>query len=186
MSFYVVSVQPRREERFIHAARQLPLAGVSGTGDVSYYWPRRKLMIRQKGRRKETLAAVFPGYIFLNAETVTDQIYRSLTKIPGFYRFLESNDHIRPLSGRDAEIVAHFVKFGEVIGKSTVTLDDNQRIKVLHGPLVGLEGMIVKVDKRKQRAKVRLDLYDESFLVDFGFELLAPDTRGQKAEKTDQ
>jgi transcriptional antiterminator NusG len=182
MSFYVVSVQPRREERFIQAARHLPGTVDGQTADLSFYWPRRKLTIRRKGRRTETLAAVFPGYIFINADTITDQIYRSLKSLPGFYRFLESNDRIRPLSGRDAEIVGHFVKFGEVIGKSTVTLDENQRIRVLHGPLVGLEGLIVKIDKRKQRAKVRLDLYEESFLVDFGFDLLVPDNRGQKVD----
>jgi transcriptional antiterminator NusG len=59
-----------------------------------------------------------------------------------------------------------------VIGKSTVKFDENSRIYVLSGPLEGLEGKIVKIDKRKQRAKVQLDLYKESFLVDFGFELL--------------
>ncbi len=181
MSFYVVSVQPRREERFVHAAQLLTRTGADLPAELSFYWPRRKLTIRRKGRKVETLAAIFPGYVFIDAESISDQIYRSLKNLPGFYRFLESNDRIRPLTGRDEEIVAHFVKFGGIIEKSTVTVDKDQRIRVLHGPLEGLEGMIVKVDKRKQRAKVRLDLYNESFLVDFGFELLAPDTREQKA-----
>lgn len=182
MSLYVVSVQPRREERFIHTARQLARPGEALPSQLSFHWPRRKLTIRRKGRAVETLAAVFPGYVFVDAPSISDQIFRSLKSIPGFYRFLESNDRIRPLTGRDQEIVAHFLKFGDVIGKSTVTLDNNQRIRVLHGPLEGLEGMIVKVDMRKQRAKVRLDLYNESFLVDFGFELLAPGTREQKVD----
>ena len=175
MSFFVVSVQPRRENRFIRAAEGLNRTNRSLPPDVSLYWPRRKLTVRRKGKRVETLMPVFPGYIFVTADSITDRIFRSLKELPGFYRFLESNDRIRPLNGRDEEIVAHFVKFGGVIGKSTVTLDKNQKIRVLQGPLEGLEGKIVKVDKRKQRAKVRLDLYNESFLVDFGFELLAPD-----------
>jgi transcriptional antiterminator NusG len=118
------------------------------------------------------LAPLFPGYIFITADTVSEETFRLLRGLPGFYRFLESNDRIRALTGRDAEIVAHFVKFGDVIGKSVVTFDQDQRIRVLRGPLEGLEGSIVKIDKRKQRAKVQLDLYDESFLVDFGFDLL--------------
>jgi hypothetical protein len=32
--------------------------------------------------------------------------------------------------------------------------------------------MIVRVDRRKGRAKVRLEMYDNSFEVDFGFEAL--------------
>jgi transcriptional antiterminator NusG len=174
MSFYVVSVQPRRESYFMRAASRLIGTERELPSDVSLYWPRRRMTLRRRGQRVEALLPVFPGYIFVNAESISDRIFHSLKGLPGFYRFLESNDRIRPLSGRDEEIVAHFVKFGEVIGKSTVTLDDNQRIRVLSGPLEGLEGKIVKVDKRKQRAKVRLDLYNESFLVDFGFELLTP------------
>ena len=36
----------------------------------------------------------------------------------------------------------------------------------------GLEGRIVKIDRRKQRARIRLDLYDNSHLIDLGFEEL--------------
>jgi transcriptional antiterminator NusG len=36
----------------------------------------------------------------------------------------------------------------------------------------GLEGQIIKVDKRKKRAKIRLKLYEDSFPIDFGFELI--------------
>lgn len=185
MSFYVVSVQPRREERFIRTARERVAIQAGLLADVTLYWPRRRLTIRRRGTLAESVVPVFPGYVFVNAPAISDDIYRSLKDLPGFYRFLERNDRIRPLSGRDEEIVAHFVKFGEIVGKSTVTLDANQRIRVIHGPLEGLEGMIVKVDKRRQRAKVRLDLYNEGFLVDFGFELLRTDTRPGSAERKD-
>lgn len=168
MSFYVISIEPRREERFLKLAEQsLPMER------LRLHWPRRKLTIRRRGKRVESLAAVFPGYVFLETDSFDAEIFRTTKKLPGFYRFLESNVRIRPLGGDDLMLVAHFVRFGDVIGKSTVTFDENARIQVTDGPLVGLEGRIVKVDRRKQRAKVRLDLYKESFLVDFGFEILA-------------
>ena len=174
MSFFVVSVQPRRETPFIRAAERQRRT-VDALADVTLHWPQRQLTIRRRGRRIETFAPVFAGYVFVQADSVSRELFSTLKHLPGFYRFLESNDRIRPLAGRDHEIVAHFVKFGGIIGKSQATLDENQRIRVIHGPLEGLEGMIVRVDKRKQRAKVRLDLYEESFLVDFGLELLLPE-----------
>ena len=61
-----------------------------------------------------------------------------------------------------------------------MVFNENNRIEVKSGPMMGLEGKIVKVDKRKQRAKVQLDLYKESFFVDFGFELIAPTNPSQK------
>jgi transcriptional antiterminator NusG len=35
---------------------------------------------------------------------------------------------------------------------------------------MGLEGYIVKVDRRKKRARVKLSLYQNSFAIDFAFE----------------
>jgi len=32
----------------------------------------------------------------------------------------------------------------------------------------------VRVDRRKRRARVRLELYENSFLIDFGFEDITP------------
>ncbi len=42
----------------------------------------------------------------------------------------------------------------------------------MSGPLKELEGKIVKVDRRKGRAKVKLDMFEHAFLIDFGFEAL--------------
>ena len=43
---------------------------------------------------------------------------------------------------------------------------------VVEGPMMGLEGLIVKVDKRRKRAKVMLSLDNKAYPVDFGFETL--------------
>jgi transcriptional antiterminator NusG len=61
---------------------------------------------------------------------------------------------------------------GPLAGKSKVVFDENSRIVVIEGPLSGLEGKIIKVDKRKGRAKIKLDLYDDSFSIDLAFEVL--------------
>jgi transcriptional antiterminator NusG len=53
-----------------------------------------------------------------------------------------------------------------------VYFNENSRIVVVEGPLVGLEGRIIKVDKRKGRAKISLDLYNDSFAIDLAFEVI--------------
>jgi transcriptional antiterminator NusG len=100
-------------------------------------------------------------------------MYWSLRRTDGFFRFLKSNQDIRPLEGKDLATVLHFVGFGPVAEKSKVWFDDDDRIVVAEGPLKGLEGKIIKVDKRKGRAKVKLDLYDDSFTIDLAFEVIA-------------
>ena len=89
--------------------------------------------------------------------------------MPGFYRFLKNNQNITPLPRRETGILSKLLRFGEIVEKSTVKFDENNRIVILKGPLKGFEGKIVSVNKRKSRAKIELDLYDKSYLVDFGF-----------------
>jgi transcription termination/antitermination protein NusG len=148
---------------------------------VRLYWPRRSLTIRRAGVKKDSLAPIFPSYLFLQGDEIDWENYWILRKTPGFIRFLPSNETPRPLSDRDQELLCHFLSFGEIVKKSLVYFDENNRIRVVSGPLTGLEGRIVKVDRRKRRAKLYLDMYGESYTVDLGFdtlELAAPAAPG--------
>ena len=170
MNYYTIQVKTRGENKFIklfknmHPQIKLPL-----------YFPQRYLDIRRKGLVKQSTAAVFPGYVFIEAEN--DEVILSyqwaFRRTKGFYRFLSSNQDIVPLADRDLELVLHFIKnAGPIAGRSRVYFNENSRIVVVEGPLMGLEGRIVKVDKRKGRAKVKLDLYDDSFAIDLSFEVI--------------
>ncbi len=182
-TFFVIQVMTGEEQRFIRRAEQaLLLRGIDGES-CRFWWPRRKLTIRRKGKREKTLAPLFPGYLFIQTEEITPEVFRDLRRCSGFVRFLPDNQNIEPLGAEGLQLVQHFLSFGEVVEQSRVTFDVNNRIVVKEGPLSGMEGRIVKVDRRKGRAKVRLDLYEDSFLIDLGFETLEPDNR--KADSSD-
>lgn len=169
MKYYALQVKTRAESQFIklframHPSVQIPL-----------YFPQRRIDVRRRGVIREETAAVFPGYIFAEAEAeelLGCQHY--FRKTSGFYRFLRSNQNITPLADSELEIVLHFIKgVGPIAGRSRVYFNENSKIVVLEGPLMGLEGKIIKVDKRKRRAKVKLDIYDDSFAIDLSFEVM--------------
>ena len=164
-TYYVIQVKTRGEEKYLSFAE--PIAQGSSRRIL---WPRRSLRIRRKGKWRNVLSPIFPGYVFLEAESVDPQLYWQLKKIPGFYRFLKSNHDIQPLPESDTHVLSRLLRFGEVVPKSVVTFDAGVRIKILEGPLKGLEGHIVRIDRRKGRAKIQLDLYAKSYVVDFGFQ----------------
>jgi len=166
MNIYVIQVRAGREGKFIDTANEMTRTTLS----FRFHWPRRELTIRKKGVFRDTISAIFPGYVFLEARAVTAELLKTLKKVPGFIRFLRSNQEILPLSDRDLELIKRFLEAGEIVRKSLVSFTAHQHIQIVDGPLKGLEGMIVKVDKRKKRIKVRLELYEDSFLIDFGFE----------------
>jgi len=167
MTYYVVQVQAKKEKSFIRIAEKS-----LNDHHINLLWPRKKMRIRRRGKWQESLSAIFSGYVFIQVEEVSPQIYRCLKRIPGFIRFLKNNHDISPLMDKDKEIVIHFLKFGEIVGMSYAKFEKNKKIRILSGPLKGLEGYIVKVNKRKKRIKVKLPLYNNSFLIDFGFKAI--------------
>jgi transcriptional antiterminator NusG len=169
MPFFVLQVRTGGEEKFRRQAEK-----VLAPGHGELLWPRRSLRVRRAGVWRETVAPIFPGYLFLRAESLSSGLFRELKSLPGFSRFLRDNSNVEPLGERDLSILQHFLSFGEVVRPSRVCFDVERRIQVIDGPLKALEGRIVRVDRRKRRARVRLELYENSFLIDFGFEDIAP------------
>jgi transcriptional antiterminator NusG len=170
VNYYALQVKTRSEEKYIKL-----LKAMHPEVPFPVYFPKRRIDIRRQGLVSQSVTAVFPGYIFVEVDEEED-IHRhqwAFRRIDGFFRFLKSNQNITPMSGRDLEVALHFIKnVGPVAGRSRVYFDDNSRIVVVDGPLMGLEGRIIKVDKRKRRAKIKLDLYNDSFSIDLGFEVI--------------
>ena len=170
MNYYAVQVKTGSEEKFIKLFR-----GLYPEINFPIHFPRRLLDIRRGGKIKTSTPAVFPGYIFVEAESEKEILERQweFRRTKDFFRFLKSNQDITPLTDRDLELVLHFIKnAGPVAGRSKVYFNENSRIVVVEGPMSGLEGRIVKVDRRKGRAKVKLDLYNDSFSIDLAFEVI--------------
>lgn len=167
-SFYAIQVKTGSEEYFTGVAREI----IEENGG-KLYWLRREMRIRRRGKWQKALSSIYPGYLFLHIDELGPELIRTIRQTKGFIKFLKDNRNIRPLSRRDSEIVSHFLKFGEIAKQSLVTFDENSMVRVISGPLRGLEGKIVRINRRKGRAKVRLQLYENVFTVDLSFEILS-------------
>ena len=169
MNYYAVQVQTGSEEKIIDNVKTTLAYRLE---QQNFIFPKRILKIRKSGILKDEAKPVFPGYFFIEAENINTELYNTLRGTKGFYRFLKSNQEITALTGKDLSILQHFINFGQTISTSKVYFDENDRICVTSGPLKGLEGMIIKVDKRKNRAKIKMDFANENLLIDLGFELI--------------
>jgi transcriptional antiterminator NusG len=171
MKYYAVQVKTRAEEKYIKLYKAL-----HPQTPLELYFPQRQIDIRRRGKVIHTRPAIFPSYVFIemgDTETIIAHHW-DLRRTDGFYRFLRSNQDIQALQGPDLEVVLHFIKkVGPVAGISKVYFNEDARIVVAEGPLKGLEGKIVSVDRRKKRARIKLDLYDESYTIDLAFDVIA-------------
>jgi transcriptional antiterminator NusG len=178
MHYFVVQVKSCCEDDFLSRVQQ---ALVFRRSRQRFFFPKRRLTIRRAGKKEKEEKPLFSGYIFVEIDEIDQELYSIIRHIPDFFRFLKSNQDITPLSSDDLALIQHFVSFGEVAGASKVYFDENDRIVVSEGPLKGLEGSIIKVDKRKQRAKIRVNFSDNSFVLDLGFEVLEKDAASKDA-----
>lgn len=169
MNYFVIRVAPRQEEKFLKLTKPL----IEGR-EEEFIFLRKKLMQFKAGKKIEVESPLFPGYIFFQTENFDPDFYWKLRSIAGFHGFVKSENKIQSLTDHDKEVLSHFLNFGEVAQKSQVVFNENHRIQVLSGPMQGLEGRIVKVDRRKQRARILLDFQETAFYVDLGFEVLTP------------
>ena len=168
MNYYILHVATGREQAFIDNLNKIT-PELARTHNFIYLT--RELFIRRKGKEIKELQPVFPSYIIVQTVNEIDSATLvELKRNPDFYHFLKSNTEITALAGTDLAIIEHFLGLGPRIGPSLVRFDENDRILVIEGPLKGFEGNIIKVDRRKQRAKISVDFAGSAHTMDLSFE----------------
>ncbi len=168
MQYYIIQVATGREQFFVENVKKFAPQLFQ---KHNFIYLTRELTIRRQGKTMRELQPMFPSYIIVQTTSEVDSFtLAALKKVPDFYHFLNSNTDIVALGDRDLHIIQHFLGLGPKIGQSLVRFDDNDRIVVIEGPLKGLEGSIIKVDKRKQRAKICVDFGGTTHTMDLSFE----------------
>jgi transcriptional antiterminator NusG len=126
--------------------------------------PKRKIRERKNGIWEIRIKKLFPGYILLNGIIGVEEYY-FLKGVPDILKLLRDGYEPLEINRQEINIISRLVCDNEVIGISKVLME-NDRIIVIDGPLLGMDGLIEKIDKRKQRVKVRLQFLGEPRLVD--------------------
>jgi transcriptional antiterminator NusG len=140
--------------------------------DFTVVVPKRKLRVRKGGIWRVETKVLFPGYVLINGEVTTD-IYYKLKNIPDVLRLLRTGDSLARIDRREMAVLSKLICNSEEIGFSNVLLE-NGRVQVIDGPLFSLEGIIVSIDHRKERARIRLNFLGEERTVDLGISILKP------------
>lgn len=150
---YVIHVRTGSELTTIEECRcvisRAVLKDVYTPKKLDYYKLDGKWITREK--------ILFPGYIFVETDLVTDFFYelRKVTRFATMVRFEKDlicvNDEemylIQKLSGKE-KIMG--VSEGVLVG---------EKIHVVSGPLVGLEGLIIDFDRHKRKAWIETEMF---------------------------
>ena len=148
MEYYCLMVRTGSEAEYKKRAQQvLTDHGIT----ASLYFFQRRL---KKGKGDFFDAPLFPGYLFLQAEGLRAEVFELLRQVKHFCRLLPSNTAPQMIRGAALEELKLFMGQGEYLGISKVVFLPGKKIRAISGPLVGLEGNVYKVNKKKKQITV--------------------------------
>ncbi|AYO31452.1 antiterminator LoaP [Biomaibacter acetigenes] len=132
--------------------------------------PRRRLMEKRQGKKIEVVRTLFPGYVFINT-VMTEETYRSIKLMPVSAKLLMTDLEPAEVPPEEMKPILRLTSVSDVIGFST-GIRVGTKVKIIEGPLKDFEGIIIDVDSRKGRAKVMLDILNETKKVDLGLTVI--------------
>ena len=159
--FVVTGDEDKVKERLVYKLKQ---------SDLKVVVPKRRLRERKGGIWDTKIRTLFPGYILLHGEIQMKE-YALLKNVPGVIKLLGDKSKPVEISWYEMDVIKRLICDNEIIGCSSIQLE-NQKIIVIDGPLLGLDGYIESIDKRKGRAKVRLNLMGEPRVVELSIAMV--------------
>ncbi len=152
--YYVIQVKTGKEQQAIDDI----LKNKPDDASFDVFAPYRKSLRKYKGVMKEVVERCFPGYIFVETNDVK-RLFRQLYFTPGFQRLLgreAETENFVPLDKDESRMIdiLYSANNNRITEISNIEVREGEMIRVLDGPLTGLETQIKKVDLHKRTVLV--------------------------------
>lgn len=141
-------------------------------GDPAVKIPKKIIKERKNGKWYRRIRNLFPGYIFIHG-VMDENNYEKLKRVPGLYKLLCTDREPVQIPPREIEVFSHLFDDDDTIQESDIFMEGD-KITIVSGPLTSLQGRILKIDKRKGRARVILEFLGEERIIDLGVNILEP------------
>ena len=160
LAWYVIQAQTRKE-------REVE-TGLQRQG-LEIFLPMVTVPSRRRDRKVTLRVPLFPGYLFINARLNT-QIIHKIIKAHYVFRLLGNG---RPVPIPEAEIEAiKAIVSGDHPYYPWRFLEKGKRVRVIDGPLTGVDGIILEKREQKRRLVVSVDLFRRSVAVELDNEMV--------------
>ncbi len=131
--------------------------------------PEKKIQKKIKGQWQEIQRVLFPGYLFVVAEDITD-FAKALKAVPEFTQMLKADDAIAAIYPEEEAALKRLVDADEIVEMSQGIIEHDE-VKILSGPLKGMEGIVKRINRHKRTAVIELGLFDRVLQVEVGLEI---------------
>ncbi len=152
---YVIWTAPRSEARL----KGLIDNKISKTLYKKCWLPIKKEQQKWDGKFIEVEKLLFPGYLFIDIDK-PEKVHIEIRKLKYNSRVMKTGEVFTPISNAEEEIIKNLTGDDGVAGISTGFIE-NGKLKVINGSLKGMEKYIIKIDRYKRKAWLKIMLLGE-------------------------
>lgn len=128
------------------------------------FLPEMSVWSRRLGKAHLVQAPIFPGYLFVH-HAMTKSSYVEILKARGVVRVLEGGwQRLTPIPHEEVDAIQRIVESGVPVFPHAY-FRQGDHVRVVAGPLAGVEGLYVR-DKNRGRLVVSIDLLQTSVAVE--------------------
>ena len=151
--WYVIQVINGREDVMRERIERMVPAGAM----QELFYPQFQTEIKVHGEWVNTTKPLFPGYLICDtADPRTVQ--QLLLRMDDFAQVLSQDGQFVPLAKEEVQLIGSFTHVGDRVVPMSEALKDGDQVVVTAGPLLGHEGLIKTINRRKSTAYLELAL----------------------------
>ena len=168
--WYVIQVTGGRE----HKACDLINRAARGERDYAgklilreCFVPRYQVERKFHGKYRLMERVLFPGYVIAITSNVA-KLNRELSGVPEFARLLGNGEAFIPLERNEAAFINSFTTEHHRVVHLSRAVSEGDAVTVVEGPMVGREGWITSIDRRKGTCRVETEAFGRMVRVEIG------------------
>ena len=170
--YYVVQVYGRKDDETIEYIKKIVPSDIA----TEIFSPSRIIRKKYKNTWKDVKERCFPGYIFIDTPD-PEKLFAELKKVPMFTKLLgrsKDGDIYITLTKKECRLIDTIAgrNTNRIMGISDVLIEPGNKIKIIAGPFVGNEGLLVKYDLHKRIAYVDVDFLSRKIQMKVGINLI--------------
>ena len=170
--WYVLFVQTGREEEIVDELKRI-------FTDTHFkpFLLKTVHVFRRQGKKSLFQKICFPGYVFIESNKTSDiftaRMFSLAYPIKHIYKVLHYGDNRTDIAIHESERIELSKLFGkEYCADISQGFKENDFVKIISGPLVDQESKILRFNKNRNEAVVRIDMFGKPVEVLVGLNVL--------------
>lgn len=136
------------------------------------YLPTREVTHTIRGNEMNVQIPLFPGYLFVH-ENIEELVHEmGCCCFEKFSKPVSANGKYLKVSKREMKRLFDIGGESGVVSISKGYIDENSMVNITNGPLKNFKGEILFINRRKKKAKVRVEMLSRMVEVSLGLELV--------------